>query len=189
MDSSDSNRSSNHWIVRRFLLYPPLVTPDMRICSATSHLSKYTSFIAFAAITKLTFLIFPGLYPAYGKVYFANVPKRLTGRSSDDRSVKGARLRVESHTCAGTADRETSLWCRTTVSSLLESSTLKRVKKADGSCCWLVLAPRPPGRICRFQKPHAIPFSYAFAQLPRCKQLFIWSNRSPSCAEVKVANS
>jgi hypothetical protein len=104
------------------------VTPDMGICLATSHLSKYTSFIAFAAITKLTFLIFPGLYPACRKVYFANVPKRLTGRS-DDRSVKGARLRVESHTCAGTADRETSPWCRTTVSvsSLLESSTLKRV--------------------------------------------------------------
>jgi len=58
-----------------------------------------------------------------------------------------------------------------------------------GVGCWLVLAPSPPGRTCRFQKPHAIPFSHTFAQLPRCKHLFIWSNRSPSCAEVKVANS
>jgi hypothetical protein len=58
-----------------------------------------------------------------------------------------------------------------------------------GVGCWLVLAPSPPVRTCRFLKPHAIPFSHTFAQLPRCKHLFIWSNRSPSCAEVKVAKS
>ena len=97
-DPSDSNCSSNHWTERSFLLYPSLVTPDMGVCSATSHLSKYIPFIAFAAITKLTFVIFPGSYPACAKVYFANVPKRLTGRSSGDRSVSGARLQVESHT-------------------------------------------------------------------------------------------
>jgi len=105
----------------------------MGVCSATSHLSKYIPFIAFAAITKLTFVVFPGSYLAFAEVYFANVPKRLTGRSSGDRSVPGARLRIESHICAGTADQETSPLCRMTVSSLLESSTLKRVKKADGS--------------------------------------------------------
>jgi hypothetical protein len=161
----------------------------MGICSATSHLSKYTPFIAFAAITKLTFVISPGSYPACAKVYFANVPKRLTGRRSGDRSVPGAQLRVESHTCAGTADQDTSPLCCMTVSSLLESSTLKRVKKADGS--WLLAGPGTKSTGSHFQISEAarIPFSHSFAQLPRCKHLFIWSNRSPSCVEVKVVNS
>ncbi|KAN0099137.1 hypothetical protein V8E51_012912 [Hyaloscypha variabilis] len=83
---------------------------------------------------------------AFEKVYFANVPKRLTGRS-DDRSVKGARLRVESHTCAGTADRETSPWCRTTVSSLQSARKLNSQTCVKGYGSWLLAGPgtKPTG--------------------------------------------